>query len=405
MRIMLVDVNYGSSSTGKIVADLFGHLTRLGHEVLVCYGRGPQSEEMAVHKFSGSIEFLIHALLSRLIGLNGMFSPIATYRLKRKVRRFKPDVVHLHDLHGFFLNYFSFLDFLKEKKIPVVWTFHSEFMITGNCGATNGCEKWKVSCDSCPQKSTFPETWIFDFSRYLFFRKKRLFQNQPNISITTPSTWLAHNVAASPMLGSKSIIKTVPNGVDCEIFRVGASQEFPSVRSSTEEFIVIAVGANLMSSAKGGSFVIELAARLPDMTFLLVGATQGAKKLPSNVTSFGVVSDKAYLANLYEQSDLTLVVSKSESFSMVCAESLACGTPIAGFKSGGPEEVAPPGYGFFVEYGDNDALEHGLKRIHSGEEQLQSSSACASWAKQQYGLEIMTERFLHCYEEAIFHYE
>jgi glycosyltransferase involved in cell wall biosynthesis len=160
-----------------------------------------------------------------------------------------------------------------------------------------------------------------------------------------------------------------------------------------------------MSSAKGGSFVLDLAARLPDITFLLVGAAEDVNRLPPNVTSFGDISDKAYLANLYDQSNLTLVVSKSESFSMVCAESLACGTPVAGFKGGGPEEVAPQGYGYFVEYGDRDALELGIKRIRSGEEALQSSIACNAYAKQKYGLKIMTERFLHSYEEAISHYE
>lgn len=394
MKILQLDVHYGSSSTGKLLASLTALLRTRGHQVLALYGRGPHRTEPGVKRIASGWEFFLHTLAARVTGLNGIYSFFATRRFLSELERFKPDVVHLHELHGYYLNIYRVMAELKRRGIPTVWTFHCEFMYTGNCGYAMDCDKWMTECNRCPQMREYPKSWFLDFSGAMFRQKKRAFEGFSRLAITCPSEWLSRRVRLSMLAGRN--VSTVFNGIDVEVFRprdpsaLRLELGIPETAS-----VVLCVGADLLSPRKGGQWALRMAERCAHLPLVLVmvGVQQPTKQLPANVRMLSVVRDQARLAEFYSLADVLLLTSEKETFSMVCAESLACGTPVIGFDSGAPKEVAPKGYGIFVPYGDLDALERQMIAYLGDRSLLQNSESCVSFARTRYADSVMVSQF------------
>lgn len=401
MKVAQVDVNYNFSSTGKIVADLMVGLRERGHEAMACYGRGPDAEDEHVYRISSKAEVLLHGLGTRVSGLTDGFSPMATRRLLAHFDAFQPDLVHLHDLHGYYVNIGPVMDYLKRRRIPTVWTFHSEFMYTGKCGHAHDCEKWKTECHHCPDLHGYPQSWFFDFTARMHRDKRARFADFHGLHLVAPSAWLADRMRQS-LVGDKPI-SVVPNGLDTRTFRPRDTHALKASLGLGNEYIVLSVGSDLLSELKGGRWVLELARNhpRPDVVFVMVGVEQMPRQVPGNVRIVPRVYDQELLAQYYCMADLLLLTSEKETFSMVSAESLACGTPVIGFDSGAPREVAPPGFGSFVPYPDLDALASLLWRVKTGELQLQSSAACERLASQRYSKDAMVDAYASIYQELI----
>lgn len=175
-RILLIDVNCKNSSTGKIVYDLYQNLRNDGREAAVCYGRGEKIEEENIFKFGLDWETNIHALCARITGYNGCYSYISTWRLIRFIDEFKPDVIHIHELHAYFVNIRPLLSYIKKKNIKVVWTFHCEYMYTGKCGHAYECTKYQKECGNCPNPKGYPKSLFFDRTREMFQMKKSCYR-------------------------------------------------------------------------------------------------------------------------------------------------------------------------------------------------------------------------------------
>lgn len=401
MKIAQVDVNYNFSSTGKIVADLVDGLGDLGHSTMAYFGRGPDYKNDNVYRISSRAEVLLHALGTRVSGLTGGFSPLSTRRLIEHLERFVPDVVHLHDLHGYYVSIRPVVDYLKAKRIPTVWTFHSEFMYTGKCGHAFDCEKWKTECNNCPDLSGYPKSWFFDFTTRMFREKRSLFADFERMHLVAPSEWLAERMRESII--RQMPISVVPNGLDVATFCRCDTKELRSSLGLTNEYVVLSVGADLLSELKGGRWVLELARRNPNagIVFLMVGVEQVPRQIPPNVRMIPRIFDQSLLAEYYSLADVLLLTSTKETFSMVSAESLACGTPVIGFDSGAPKEVALPGFGEFVPYSDLEALESLLLRVKSGEARLMSSTACEQFARDRYSKDAMVYAYESIYQQLI----
>lgn len=398
MKLILIDVNFGSSSTGKIVKDLKNGLEAHGHSVLACYGRNVGVLESDAVKISSSIEVHGHVVLTRITGLTGGFSPVATRKMIALIDEFSPDIVHLHELHGYYINIDVVVNHLKIKKIPTVWTFHCEFMYTGKCGYAYDCEQWKTECVQCPQLSEYPKSWFFDRTNSMFNNKKKLFENFDSLHIVTPSNWLADRVKQS-FLKDRNI-DVIYNGIDAENTFVPCDttdlREKLGIRS---RHVIVTIGPDLMSDRKGGHWVLNVAKTLmtEDITFVMVGVDKPDEISMSNVIAIPKLSDQNLLAQYYSMGDYFLLTSKKETFSLVCAESLACGTPIIGFDSGAPTEVAPSGYGHFVDYGDVEQLSsvilsslHDPSSFHNGEQ-------CSLYARTNFGKEAMISAYMQLY--------
>ncbi len=349
MRVLLIDVNCKKGSTGKIVYDLYQQLKADGHDAAICYGRGEPIVGENIFKFGLDWETNIHAGLARVTGLNGYFSPLSTKRLIRFIEHFKPDVVHIHELHAYFVNHKQLLTYLKKKRVKVVWTFHCEYMYTGKCGHAYECENWKTECGNCPAIHDYPKSLAFDFTRHMFRQKKRLLQDM-DFTIVTPSKWLADRVKDS-FLGDKAI-RVIHNGIDTDnVFYPRRKQEIDELKSRYglgEKKIVLSVAPNIMDERKGGKTVLEISKSFigENVHFVLVGADIN-ETIGDNVTLIKRTANQDELALWYSAADVFLICSKRENFPTTCLEAFCCGTPVVGIDEGGTKETVPPPYGDF----------------------------------------------------------
>ncbi|WP_409272370.1 glycosyltransferase [Neobacillus sp. SCS-31] len=398
VRVLLIDVNFKNSSTGKIVYDLYDSLNRKGHTVAVCYGRGPIADEPGVYKFSSNLEVYAHAFLTRVTGLTGNYSYFATKKLIRFMEEFKPDVVHIHELHAYFVNYAPVINYLKEKNIKTVWTFHCEFMYTGKCGYAYDCDKWKTECGKCPRLKEYPSSMYFDFTRKMFNEKKKLFEGFDNLSIVTPSKWLADRVKAS-FLKDKDV-HVVHNGIDTEkVFYPRTYKHLKKKHNITDEKIVLAVAPDLMSSRKGGRWVLELAEKIKNtkIKFILIGVKDLSESFGENIIALGKTNNQNELAEYYSMADVFIICSERENFPTTCIEAISCGTPVIGFDEGGTKETAPDGYGVFVPYGDINQLESKLITALADNTYFKSINECAEYGFNNYSKLVMCEKYSKIY--------
>jgi len=396
MRILLVDVNCKNSSTGRIVYDLYTEFNKSGHEAAICYGRGQKVKEHNIYKFSGNWEVYLHALLTRITGLEGCYSYFATKKLTKFIEKFKPDVVHLHDIYGYFINDIALLRYLKNSGVQVVWTLHAENPYTGKCGHAYECNKWLKECGGCSQKKEYPKSWFFDFTKYTFRRKKEVMSDFSNILLVTPSKWLADRVKLSFLKNKK--LKVIHNGIDLADFHIYDTSELRSNLNigENEKILLHVAPYGLLDERKGGKYVMELARQLEDekIKIVVVGEYVTIDNFPGNIIQVGKIYDKNLLAQYYSMADLMVITSKKETFSMICAESLSCGTPVIGFEAGAPSEVAPDGYALFTEYGDVGLLKNNILNYFSGKIKFKSKEDCENFAKERYSKEKMQREYV-----------
>lgn len=398
MKIAIIDVNYGFTSTGNIVRQLKNASIKYDTDVHAFYGRGVYIKEHNLYKYGIDIETKFHAFMTRITGLTGYFSFFSTINLLRRLKKFKPDLIHIHEIHGYHVNWVSLIKFINKNNIKVVWTFHCDFMITGRCGMSNDCERWKSGCGKCPNLKTYPKTIVIDFSRFMALQKKTYLSKINNLIICTPSLWLKNKVKQS-YLSNKQVL-VVPNGIDTNVFSDSYDATFNSFDLQEKLTYMIFVAPNPLSEQKGGIFALRLAEELQTKGIFLVIVGSDIKKvsIEKNIINIPKVYDKKKLAKLYADAFLTVVTSKKETFSLVTAESLACGTPVIGFNSGGPEEIAIDNMGYFVRYGDYISLKKHIINMIDNNFKMATESTMRNHIIKNYSQDAMIEKYYNIYK-------
>ena len=361
MKILQVNVVYRKGSTGKIVYDIHKELQDKNIESVVCYGRGKTTEEPNAYKISSEILAKSNALRSRITGLQYNGSFIATNNLMKIIKEENPDIVHLHCINGYFINVYKLIDFLKNNNYKTVLTLHAEFMYTGSCGHALECTKWKepTGCNNCPMLKEATNSYFFDRTHTAWKKMKKAFEGFDNLVVISVSPWLMERAKESIILEDKTH-RTVLNGIDTEeVFHPRNYSTLKNMIGLKNEKIILHVTASFTSDFKGGKYIIDLAKRLNDnnIKIIVIGNNDEISNLPPNIIDIGRIENQKELATYYSMADLTVITSKIETFSMVCAESLSCGTPVVGFKAGAPEQISLSAYSEFVENGDIDSLE------------------------------------------------
>lgn len=393
MKILQVNNVYGEKSTGKITQELHEGLLRAGHEALVVYGRGKGMAGEGVIRLCPNWYGKANSLLARVTGLPYGGCVLSTLRLQSIIRREKPDVVHLQCINEHFVNIYWLLRWLKKHRIKTVISLHAEFMYTANCGHAFDCIQWRNGCYMCPDKRKATKSWFFDRTRYSWEKMRKAYEGFEKDCVIVPvSPWTENRAKQSAILKDFPY-QTVMNGVDTTHIFGYRGQD------CSEENTVLHVTAkfcNEQAHPKGGWYLTELARRMPYVRFLVAGKAEGKTKLPPNLTLLGEVQDQQKLAELYRRAKLSIIVSRRETFSMPCAESLCCGTPVVGFKAGAPEQISLPEYSEFIEHGDLDGLE---KLVHKwlAKDDL-DRALIAETARNTYSVETMIRRFLEVYE-------
>lgn len=378
MRIMQVNsVPYGS--TGRIMFALADCANQAGHTVFCTTGFSWHRAKHSNYFLTSDIfEKELHTVLAKYTGYNGHFSHHATKKLIRFLETYRPDVLHLHNLHGWYLNLPMLFHYIKANDIPVVWTLHDCWAFTGQCAhfLFVGCDKWRTSCGSCPQKEQYPQSWI-DRSKYLLEEKKSLFTGIKNLTIVTPSQWLAELAQQSFL--NEYPVQVIPNGIDLEIF----CPQGPGIRQQLGlEGRRIVLGVSLgWNKRKGLDTFIELSQRLSaEYQIILVGTDERTDKiLPSNILSFHRTHDCAELAALYSAADVFVNPTREDTFPTVNLEALACGTPVITFDCGGSPECIDVHSGSVIPVGDITAMQQEIERICTAHPY--SETACRERAK------------------------
>jgi putative colanic acid biosynthesis glycosyltransferase len=364
MKVLLVNCVYGNGSTGKILSSLHHGLIRDGWDSFVRYARGPLSDEKNVRKLSSEKIVQFQALCSRLTGYTYSCSPMTTSRLKGDIKKLKPDVVNLHCVNANTVNIAEILTFLKKNKIPTVVTAHAEFVYTGGCGHSLECNKWKSGCSKCPQfhtiDSQLPVSYFSDRCRHYWKALSKAYADFPQLRLTGVSPWLVSRIKQSPFFTNNQVWCTL-NGVNTVIFHPREASHLRKLHEiPSGGRIYLHVTPNFRSPLKGGKYMLDFANIIrqhrPDDRLIIIGYNDDDENLLPNIISIRHINNQTELAEYYSLADVTLVPSSRETFSMVTAESLCCGTPVVGFKAGGPESICTRGKALFVEYGDLEAL-------------------------------------------------
>ena len=392
MKILQVNNVYGELSTGKITKILHEGLKAAGHESVVVFGRGRGAEETNVIRLCPELYAKFNALRARVTGIPYGGCLLSTARLKRIISREKPDVVHLQCINGYFVNIYEIVRWLKEKGIRTVVGLHAEFMYTANCGHAFECTQWEHGCRMCQNPRKAVKSWFFDRTGCSWRKMQTAFAGFENNCVIAPvSPWTEERARRGDILKNFRFCTVCP-GLDSEIFRWddGAEKKPDTVFHATARF------SEKKGHEKGGWYLVELARRMPDIRFLVAGRADSAENLPENLVLLGEIRDQNKLAELYRQAALSVLVSRRETFSMVCAESLCCGTPVVGVEAGGPERIALKEYSQFVEQGDLDSLEAAVRRWL---ETNYDPRRVAAEAKEVYSEACMINRFIKLYGE------
>lgn len=403
MKVLLVNWVYAWGSTGYIARDIKAELEAQGHEVKVAAAVNRGDYDPEVFLFNNERVRLFYWRLSRLGWPMYQGSSQASKKLINYIKKEKFDIVHLHVLNGSCLNLYKLLDYLSANNIRTVITHHAEFYYTGSCGYAYNCTKFiDEKCKGCPNKNAATSSYAFSNPHSNWVKMYESFSHfkKENIIFTSVSPWVNSRMELSPIMkGFEG--RVVMNGVDTSIFRRRKMTDDDCKELAEDYMLYVSANFNPLNKndVKGGCYLVELAKQMPEHKFIVVATNiLNADYLPENIIIWGKAKNQMELARLYSNAKLTVLTSLRETFSMICAESLCCGTPVVGFEAGGPESISIKEYSQFVKFGDIDALRNAVNR-HL--EISYDRDEIAIKSMQVFSKKCMTEGYIKVYKELL----
>lgn len=352
MKVAQINSVCDIGSTGKICVSISKMLSNANIENVIYFFSGKSDYQLS-EKFSKKLYIKIQALKSRIFGNYGFNSQRATQKLIKRLDAFKPDIIHIHNIHGHDVNIELLFDYIREKKIKTVWTLHDCWPFTAYCPhfTMAKCDKWKTGCFECPQRSNV--SWFFDKSKENFLKKKEAVKGL-NLTIITPSQWLADLVKQSFLKNYP--VKVINNGIDLSIFKPTESNFKKRYNISQDKLVLLGVAFG-WGKRKGLDVFVELSKRLPnEYQIVLVGTDDKVdKQLPNNILSIHRTQNQTELAEIYTAADLFVNPTREENYPTVNMEAIACGTPVISFNTGGSAEIIDDA-GYVVEHNTVDEL-------------------------------------------------
>ncbi|MCR4720052.1 MAG: glycosyltransferase [Firmicutes bacterium] len=396
MKIVEINsVNYGS--TGNIMLLIAEKAREKGIEVYTFSSCGNDMKKgIASHNFIGNIiSRRLSVELGYYTGLSGHFAYFATRKLLKQIDGIKPDIIHLHNLHSEYINLGLLFKYIKKTNVKVVWTLHDCWSFTGRCAHFEiaKCYKWKTGCSHCKTCNEYPASFI-DMSKLMWKHKKKNFTNVKDMTIITPSNWLADLVKQSYLKDYN--VKTILNGINLSVFKPYESDFREKMNIGSGKIILLGVSFG-WSYGKGLDVFIELHKRLNSDKYqiVLVGTDENVDKiLPRSIISIHRTSNQMELAKIYTAADLFVNPTRQEVFGLVNVEANACGTPVLTFNTGGSPETISKKSGVVVKYNDTDSMEKEIIRICEGNIFLEED--CIESAKS-YDMNKKAEEYINEY--------
>lgn len=405
LKVLQINCVYKKGSTGKIVYDIHCNLKNSGYESIVCYGRGEKRREPNVYKSCSEIYAKINNLASRFTGIMYGGCYLSTRALINIINKEKPAIVHIHCINGYFVNIYRLVSYLKKKNIKTVLTLHAEFMYTANCGYSLECNKWETGCGHCPRLKKETKSFYLDNTALSWKKMYEAFEGFDDLVIASVSPWVQERAQRAPILKTKKHI-TIMNGIETSVFCVCENRGLKKALGLENKKVVFHATAFFSADKnhiKGGYYVIKMAKNFlkedPNVFFLVAGKHEELYDVPSNMIFLGNVADQNELAACYSMADVTLLTSEKETFSMVVAESLCCGTPVVGFEAGAPEMIAVKEFSSFLPHGDSEKLFDELK-LYLNRTDI-NKQMISDIASRKYGKAVMTDQYQTVYCELI----
>lgn len=356
--LLQINVTANWGSTGKIAEQIGVMAQENGWESYIAYGRDMNPSRNKLIKIGSMLDVYEHYIENTLLDNEGLASRRATKSFLKEIDKIKPDVVHLHNIHDHYLNFPLLFQYLAEKDIPVVWTQHDQWAVTGHCHYNlEGCERWKDECFDCP----LSKCYSLDYSQRNHHLKKKLMSALPSLTIIPVSEWLADNMRKSH-LGYRPI-KVIHNGIDLDVFKPQVVDVHKRYGIAAEKKIVLGV-ASVWDKRKGLMDFYKLAERLPvdDYSIIIVGKVSCEFYVDKNRSDIcqmiflNRTQNTMELAQLYTAASVFVNSTYQDNYPTTNLEAMACGTPVITYKTGGSPEAVDGRTGAVVEQGDIDGL-------------------------------------------------
>lgn len=392
MKLLQINsvVNYGS--TGHIAEDIGALAQKYGFESTIAYGRYPKKSSSNLIRIGNDLDVKIHGVKTRLFDKHGFGSYFATKRFIKELKKCSPSIIHLHNIHGYYLNVSVLFKFLKKQNVPIVWTLHDCWTMTGHCShfSSAKCFKWQKGCYKCPLLNKYPKS-LFDNSKHNYKIKKDLFTGIKNLTIVTPSKWLCSVVEQSYL--KEYPIRVINNGINLDVFKPCSSKD--------SSFMILGV-ASVWEDSKGLKDFIKLSSMISsDEKIVLVGLSKDQiSNLPKNIIGIERTESQNALAELYSKASVFVNPTYEDTFPTTNLEALACGTPVVTYEGTGSVEAIDENTGFVVPLGDVDALYKAIQSIKlKGVESY--IDGCSLKAKKNYDKTECFEKYIELYKSLL----
>ena len=393
-----------NTSTGRIMQEIGELAMNNGWDSYIAYSGGRDGIRPCKSRLmpvGTKLSVALHGLWTRLTDRHGLASNLATRRFISQVKALNPDIIHIHNIHGYFLNYKLLFDYLKDAGIPVIWTVHDCWLYTGHCYYYSSiqCDKWKSGCGKCPQRHMFPTSWFVDNSARNFKDKAAAFNSiKDNFTIVPVSEWIRGEMSHSFLKDCR--FQVIHNGIDLNVFDVQPDDKAVREKYGLGDKHIILGLASIWSKEKGWDDFMEMSKMLnEDEVIVMVGVTEEQqKRLPENVVGIRRTENVRQLAELYSAAVAFVNPTWQDNYPTVNLESIACGTPVVTYRTGGSVEAVTEKTGYVVEQGDVKGLLEAVREIER-KGNLEYKADCRAHALANFRKEDRYSDYLKLYED------
>lgn len=402
MKVLQISIEVNSGSVGRIAEQIGQTVIESGSQSYLTYARNNLPSTSEVIKIGTSKDVYFHVLQTRIFDNHAFGSVQPTKNLIKKIDEIDPDIIHLHHLHGYFINIEILFNYLAKKDKPIIWTFHDCWSFTGHCAYFEyvNCNKWVDGCYDCEQKNEYPKSVLFDRSKKNYIEKKALFNSVKNMVIVPVSYWLGDLVKQSFLKNYP--VEVIQNGIDIDTFVPRLDyQDVKDRYKINSEFIILGV-ASTWEPRKGLKYFIELDKSLPeDSLIVIVGLTKSQQEnLPSSMIGIQRTESIADLVALYSMADVFVNPTLEDTFPTTNLESLACGTPVITFETGGSVESVSEDTGIVVPKGNTQVLLNAIEEVRNNTKSFYTHN-CRARAIKLYNKKIKFQEYINLYKRLI----
>lgn len=404
--IIQINTTANSGSHGKIAEEIGRLSLKQGWRSIIAYGRWANSSLNELTRIGTPLGVYEHGLESYLLDNHGLASRLATMGFVKYLKELQPDIIHLHNIHGYYLNYKILFEYLSSIRVPVIWTLHDCWSFTGHCSHFDysGCDLWRKECHSpCLCKGNYPRSILLDRSKRNYLLKKRLFTSIDNLTLVPVSDWLKELMSYSFFASSN--IKVIKNGIDLDVFKKIDNKDVRNKYGIGQKKYVLGVASD-WKERKGYEDFLKIAKGYSDfITIVLVGLDDKKVEESSRYGIIGIprTENVKELVALYSGAEMFLNLTYEDNYPTTNLEAMACGTPVLTYSTGGSPEAITKETGWICEKGHLDDVIRIIRSFESLDFSLvrRQREACRKRAEQEFDKNSKFKEYMRLYDSLL----